>query len=394
MSIRKITADYIFPISSPCISNGVVIVDEDGEIIDLGFREEFGEDDLEYLPGIICPGFVNTHCHLELSHLKGHLESGKGLVEFIKPIASIRKQFNEDQVLQAISDAEEEMLKNGIVAVGDISNDSVSFPQKAKGNLFYHTFIEFYGFKIDEAATLERALALAKSLGEGASYSFVPHAPYSVSTALYDVINQLNAKRKSPLCVHNQESKAEMELFEYGTGAFVDFYQGLGLEDFKNYFPLTEMSSLEWVLNNLKGKQNMILVHNTQTELAHIKLSKKLHKKLYWCLCPNANLYIENQLPNMELFMSKGIKPTIGTDSLGSNHQLSILEEIKTLQSHYPQLSTANLLEWASWNGAKALGIEKDYGSIDIGKKPGLVLIEDLDVEVQFTKLSRAIRLI
>jgi cytosine/adenosine deaminase-related metal-dependent hydrolase len=97
------------------------------------------------------------------------------------------------------------------------------------------------------------------------------------------------------------------------------------------------------------------------------------------CLCPKANLYIENRLPNIPLFVNEGMKLTLGTDSLASNDSLSILEEMKTISKHFPQISFETMLNWATKNGAELLGMEKEIGTIEKEKTPGLNLIKGMD---------------
>jgi hypothetical protein len=144
--MRKISADYIFPIASNPIQNGIITIDDAGTIVEI---EEpgnlpFPSSEIEYYSGIICPGFVNTHCHLELSHLHGKITENDGMTGFIKEIIQKRHGFTKEEIQASIETAEAEMKKNGIVAVGDISNNNSTFLQKLKGNLAYHTFIEVF----------------------------------------------------------------------------------------------------------------------------------------------------------------------------------------------------------------------------------------------------------
>ena len=121
------------------------------------------------------------------------------------------------------------------------------------------------------------------------------------------------------------------------------------------------------------------MVHNTCTNLKDIYFIKRLDRKIHWCFCPNANLYIENILPRIGLFTDKGFNITLGTDSLASNSSLCILSEMRTLQQNFPALSTAQLIEWGTINGARYLGIDDDKGTLEAGKTPGLNLITGLD---------------
>ena len=143
--MRKISADYIYPISSKPIKNGVVHLDEDGTILYVGSKESNNTDDIETFEGIICPGFINTHCHLELSHMRAQVPERLGMAGFIKNIITKRAEFTEKEIEHSILNAEQEMINNGIVAVGDISNNDSTFKQKSKSKLCYHTFIEVFG---------------------------------------------------------------------------------------------------------------------------------------------------------------------------------------------------------------------------------------------------------
>ena len=142
--MKKISADYIFPGNSASIKNGVIVIGDNGEILEVlnPLQHEINWEEVEQHQGIICPGFINTHCHLELSYLKDKLSEHSKLHGFVKEIVAIREQFSYEERKEAIKNAEQEMIANGIVAVGDISNGNTSFHQKAKGNLNYHTFLE------------------------------------------------------------------------------------------------------------------------------------------------------------------------------------------------------------------------------------------------------------
>jgi cytosine/adenosine deaminase-related metal-dependent hydrolase len=135
-------------------------------------------------------------------------------------------------------------------------------------------------------------------------------------------------------------------------------------------------------------------VHNTFADRTTIKKVKK-RKNLFWCLCPNANLYIEDKMPPVDLLIEENCLVVTGTDSLASNSQLSILEELKTMHEYYPWVPLKDLVRWATINGAMALGEEAEYGSIQQGKKPGLLLLQDIDLhKMQLLPGSRITRLI
>ena len=137
--------------------------------------------------------------------------------------------------------------------------------------------------------------------------------------------------------------------------------------------------------------RNLILVHNTFTSASDIQWAEYYSKQLYWCFCPNANLYIENKLPDYKLFLDAKVKIVIGTDSLASNAGLSILDELKTISKHCPQISFEELLTWATKNGAEALQFS-DFGTFEKNKIPGVNLLscvtpENIGDDTSVTKI-------
>ncbi len=372
---KYISADWVFPVSSGPIKNGVIGYFPDGEIGSILTPEsamELGITDIEQYKGVIVPGFVNTHCHLELSHMRNKIAEKTGLPNFIKGILAQRQQ-TESEIIEAMESADQEMFDNGIVAVGDIANLLISKSIKLKSKIYYHTFVEVFGFNRPSKPIIEAGLQLKNDF-KPLKASVVPHAPYSVSSTLFDEII-LITEATDIVSIHNQETDGENELFETGTGSFADFFAELGIAQSEAHH--SGKNAIRYYLPQLPKNVNTLLVHNTMSKKADIDFAKATHQQLYWCLCPNANLYIEGVLPDVDLFREENVKITIGTDSLASNHHLSILGELLTLQEN-KAVPFDELLKWATLNGAEFLGIEGQYGSLEKGKKPGLILL-DLD---------------
>lgn len=378
--MRKLTADIIYPIHQAPIQQGVVVVDDEGQIVQLGQRSEYNVEELEVFEGAIIPGFVNTHCHMELSHMKGKVDTGTSLIPFISGVVS-QREASVATIQQAIEEAEKEMSEAGIVAVGDISNVQDTFMQKSKNNLRYHTFVEFFDFLQPSMTTAEyekyKAVYDSLSLPTGHRKSCVPHAPYSVSPQLFELINQVNQQSDVTISIHNQETPPENQLFLEKKGGFVDFYKGFGLE--LDHFEATQQASIQYALQYMDPNMRTLFVHNTLSTAQDIQAAQTWSSKVYWATCPNANLYIENRLPNYQLFIDNDARMTIGTDSLTSNWQLSVLEEMKTIAKYQSYVPFETLLKWATLNGAEALGFEDSLGSIQKGKTCGLNLLKGLD---------------
>lgn len=371
--MRYITADIIYPISSEPLKNKVIVTDETGLVHDLVDESSLDPGKIERLKGSICPGFVNTHCHLELSYMKGKIPQGKGLHEFIKEVEQLKKP-EDAEVAQAIKDGDEEMYRNGIVAVGDICNTSDTFSLKENSKIYYHNFVEIYAFDETRAdAAFEKGLKLQGQLKDKKRSSITPHAPYSASRKLLKLFTDYAEKNNSLLTMHNQETVDEDVFFTEKKGSILERLNYFGIDT--SNWEAPGISSLQYTLPQLPSENKILLVHNTFTSQDDIHFANKYNKGLYWCFCPSANLYIEAKLPNIHSFVDTDCRITLGTDSYASNISLSILSEIKTLQERFPKMQFGEFLKWGTLNGAAFLGIDDKFGSIEKNKKPGLNLL-------------------
>ena len=376
MTYRKLKADKIFD-GYKLTENTVLIVSKDGIIEDLVDTENAG-DGIEIFTGILCPGFINCHCHLELSHMKGLIPEKTGLVDFVFKVVTERHH-SEEEILQAIEIAESEMLNNGIVAIGDICNNSLTIAQKQKERVLYYNFIEASGWLPSiSKIRFERSAQLLKEFSQLHTPStIVPHAPYSVSQNLWNEIQPFFENRT--VTIHNQETTFEDEFFLNGGGGVTRMYEMMKIDN--THHQPTGKSSLRSYFNKLEKAKNVILVHNTfmkHEDVDYVKLVTQNSKlKTYFCLCVNANKYIENALPPIEMFRKNKCAIVLGTDSLASNWSLNILDEINTIRKSFPLIRLEETLQWATMNGARALDIDDQFGSFERGKRPGVVLINE-----------------
>jgi len=145
-----------------------------------------------------------------------------------------------------------------------------------------------------------------------------------------------------------------------------------------SWFTPTGLSPLESVAGYMPRENPLLLVHNTFSTEKDVDFALSAFDNVFWALCPNANLYIEDALPDVPLLIEKSAQITIGTDSPASNRKLSVLEEIKTISGKFPQIPLAEMLKWSSLNGARFLGIDDRYGSFRKGRQPGINLISGL----------------
>ncbi|WP_158069927.1 amidohydrolase family protein [Cnuella takakiae] len=388
MAVKMYRASRMFD-GQQFLPEGTTVVVKNGTILDL-LAPENAPEEFEMLSGILMPGMVNAHCHLELSHFKNQINEGGGLVHFLLQVVAKRKEgWPLEIITERAKQAVAEMRAAGIVAVGDICNTTDVIGIKKESGLQWRNFVEVLNFS---DATLEPRWAHNRAVLEGhlaaglAASILTPHAPYSVSPATFTALNE--ASEGAIISVHNQETPAENELFESGGGDFLQLYQLTQTQPLGG----TGKSSLQsWLPYFTKG-QTIVLVHNTFTKLEDIQFAqahaRQYGLKLVWCLCPGANKYIEDAVPPLPLLLEEGCTVVLGTDSYSSNWQLSIASEIKLLAEAYPQLPLESLLQAATVNGARALGWTQ-LGRLEKGAAPGLALL-GLDTAGKLTGQARA----
>ena len=373
------TADKIHDGYGWLPDGAAIELSDDGAVIAVHEQPVNGATHFE---GVLAPGFVNVHCHLELSHMKGVADKRMGLIPFLKNIPQYRDTFSEEQKKEARHRAFEEMLANGIVAVGDIANTTYTLDMRAQDKIHFQTFVEALGF--NEAAAHRafgyaeatfNAFAAQQPANKMLRQSIVPHAPYSVSSTLFRLIDA--HQPDAVISIHNQESEEENKFYMRKEGKVRELLHTLGIDD--GQFTPTGKPSLESYMRRLSPMRSYVLVHNTYSDSYDIDCARTYAGETYWCLCPNANLYIESRLPDIDNFIREGVNICIGTDSLASNHALCVLSELATIKKHYPQISWETLLHWGTANGARALQMDDMVGTIKPGLKPGIVLLTGIE---------------
>ena len=379
------------------LKNGYLILNDNNEVVGTGVLD--GEcEDTEFYNGILCPGFTNAHCHVELSHLAGAFEQATGMSGFINQINALRNTVDKQGRIQALEMQMEKMYREGVSAMADISNCDESFACKSKSAMYTRTFLELFGSEPSDAAeVLEGGRNLATVAREyGIDAAITPHSCYTMSPQLLAGAAQEGLK-SGFLSYHSQESDEEEELIVSGTGALADNYKGRGLST----PPVTGKPALLYFIDRLLSfskspvEGNVLLVHNVAIGQESIDYAKKHLANPYFAICPLSNIFIHRALPPLDLMRENGLKICLGTDSLSSNTVLSVVKEIVCLHENFPHISLGEILEWACTNGAQMLGKGDELGSFEPGKKPGVVLLDNIDWEnLKLTEKSTARRLV
>lgn len=372
--MKRFTAAYVYTLSGQPLKNAYVEVADDGTILGVGLcrADEKVED------GIICPGFVNAHCHVELSYMKGLFRKGTGMAGFIDQINELRDTSSYEDKVSALKDAMDAMWAQGVQAMGDISNCADSFPTKASHPLYTRTFLEVFG--ADPAgwnAVMEDVRKLQAQAREwGLDAAPTPHSCYTTSPMLMSASSAAGLE-DGFLSYHSEESAEEEEMMMYGRGPMWDNRVRNGIPT----PPVTGTSSLEYFLSRLKAaglpqpvQGHVLLVHECCLTPEGAAAAKDVLAQPFLAVCPLSNLFIHNMLPPIPVMRESGIPICVGTDSLSSNDQLNMVAELECLQEAFG-LSMQELLTWACLNGARFLGKENVMGTLEPGKKPGIVRI-------------------
>lgn len=395
MGIKRITAStvYVGDGFEP-VSNGYVEYDDsDGTIVCVGQCPE-GEhvDD-----GALVPGFVNAHCHVELSHLHRKFVKGTGMAGFIDQINALRDWAGRDRKQELVKEWMDLMWKRGVSAMADISNDDSSFDIKAVHPLYTRTFLEVFG---SEPEMCDRVMKEVTELNATADVAGIdaaptPHSCYTMSPQLLSA-SAAAGLAKGWLSYHSQESLEEEDLIRYGSGAMYENRKRSGMST----PPVTGGSSLEYFVGRLAEAApapydaHILLVHNVCLSQNDIDAARKVMNNVWWAICPLSNIFIHNALPPVPLMRANGLDIVIGTDSLSSNDDLDMVKEMLCIHENFPEVPMSEILSWACINGARFLSKDDILGSISSGKRPGIVRISNIGADGHLTADSVSERII
>jgi len=390
--MRKIAANLIFD-GFRFRRNAVLTCNGDGTIVGVDDLNRSETPSLEYYSGLITPGFFNMHQHLELAWMHRMIQPNGMLSGFIRDFSLLRQTLpDEMHLLQAMKTLDAIMYKQGVSVVVDIANTESSLPVKVESRIKYFTMIELFDKMGPDADTVfSNGTAMVQHfIDHGLNATLTPHAFYSVSEQMLKMIEEEHAPLRS---IHFLESPDELEMLVNQSGFLYDLLSKTW--DASDLEP-RNISNVMRFIQTMLQQCNVLLVHNTSLPADVLRnLQSQNQENLFFCLCPNSNNFITGCLPNPAMFVENAAQICIGTDSPASNHSLSFVEEMKTLQNNYADISLNSLLRWCTSDAARALGLEDEFGCFKPGSKPGIVLITNVDtVQCRLTEASSTKRLL
>ena len=376
--MRRIASHYA--LINERLERGIVVeVDDHGTITDITRPENLDSvAGVEFFPGILIPGMINAHCHLELSYLRGAIAEATGFAGFAREIGRVRGNYTTEERLNAASAADSSMWHEGVEAVVDIANDDLIMPIKERSKIEYHTLFEFFGLMTQSTETHETTARRYKHSG------VTPHSTYSLQDEVFRTVAERGSE---PISIHFLESDAESALYNR-SGSLWEWYARMGWEcDFLNYGCPTRR-----ITESVPAERPTMLVHGCKATAEDVEMiNEHFRTPATWVLCPESNRYISGLTPPIAMLREMGAQIAIGTDSLASARHLSMVENMRLLGD----IPLAELLTYATLNGAKALGIADKKGSLEVGKQPGLAVISGVNLhEMRLTEDSISTRII
>lgn len=396
MSINRIAAAYIYTLDAgEPIRNGFVEYDDDGTILRTGKCDP--QSDEEILDCAVVPGFVNAHCHVELSHLHTKFRKGTGMAGFIDQINELRDWAGREVKAELVKKWMDKMWADGVSAMADISNDDSSFDVKKDHPMYTRTFLEVFGSEPEMCEGVMSDVTALNKVADAAGIDAAPtpHSCYTMSPQLLSA-SAAAGLESGYLSYHSQESQEEEDLLLSGTGAMYENRKRSGMST----PPVTGESSLKYFIDRLSAAkkapydEHILLVHNVCLSQDDIDAAKKVMNNVYWAICPLSNIFIHDALPPVPLMRKNGLAIALGTDSLSSNDDLDIVKELVCLHANFPEVPMSELLEWACLNGARFLSKDDVLGTLSEGKRPGIVLVRNIDKDGFVTERSYSERLI
>lgn len=377
VSVTVHRARWIVPVTGPVVEDGAVAVDR-GRIMAVGpavevCREFSPGAVIDHGDGALLPGLVNAHCHLEFSALRGRIPPQPDLGSWLEAAMAGFAGLCQEEIVQGIKVGLAELRKCGVVLVAETSNTGLSLPLLAQSPLDFHYFYECLGFDIVQPGPLEDDFdtfgsSLARRLP---NFSAAAHAPYSVSDILFTRVNQWNRRYGRPNAVHLAESIEEVRFLQGGDGYFRGLLHKLNRwrQDYQPpaCTPAAYLDRLDFLGNGT------LAAHGIWLNRCDLEILAR--RRTWVVLCPRSNRHTGAGFPNLAELRGAGVRLALGTDSLASNKDFNLFQEILLLKEHSPDVPFHELLALAADNGARALGRENDFGSLAPGKKAALLFI-------------------
>lgn len=368
--MKLLRAGWLLPVSGGPVRDGAVAV-AGGRIAWVGpwrSPERPAGESVELGHGVLLPGLVNAHCHVELSHLAGAAPGAQGFSAWVAGLVARRAGETREELRAAAATALQALAAAGTVAVGDVSNRLEHldlFEPAGLRAVVFHELLAWDPARAGEVARAADERLAALPARAGVSVRLAAHAPHSVSPALFAALQE----RGGPAAVHLAESPDESRFLRSGDGPWREFLdRRLGPVPFDppGLSPVRYLDSLGVL------RRGLLAVHAAQAGREDCRLLAQRGVRV--ALCPRSNLALGVGLPPVEALLEAGVELCLGSDSLASAPSLDVLDDLRLLRREFPALPVHRLVEMATRDGARALGLD-DLGTLEPGRRAALAFL-------------------
>ena len=375
-------ASWVCPLDQPPIPNGCVTVCQNKIVAVDPFDSAKATRVVDLGNGAIIPGLVNAHTHLEFSDLESPLGvPGIGFTDWIRLVVSGRNETSQRQSkTAAIEQGLKESIGAGVWTIGEIATSPFRLGdyRTAHEQQTIMMFLEQLGQS--ESTLPAQQESLAEFLGQQSEtdpsrlFGASPHAPYSVQPGLLRQICRQSIAKNRPVAMHLAETLAERELLESQTGEFVSLLQDFGAwnpESFRSDFSIAE------IIASLSQASRSLVIHGDYLNDSELDLNALHADRMSVVYCPRTHAFFGHENYPLESLLKRGIRIAVGTDSRASNPDLNLFDELKHVANTFGRLDRSLILEMGTLGGANALGLERDLGSLSVGKRAAMSFVSD-----------------
>ncbi|MBU1647986.1 MAG: amidohydrolase family protein [Proteobacteria bacterium] len=370
-------APWVVPISSPVIRDGAVAV-SNGRILAVGssssIQAQFAGARVKNCQGVLLPGLVNAHIHLELSayHHVPHPSPDETFCDWIRSLLQLRQEggIEPEDMARAARNMLQQQHDAGVLLLLDIGNILPSPPATIASSVQVSFLLELLG---PTAKAEEQVLARIASLSD--SVAATPHAPYSTTPGIMTSLKQRADRLQHIFSLHVAESADEIELLQSGRGCFRSFLEERG--GWENIFPSPGMDgrgAVEYLEQLGLLDANLLCVHCVHVSEKEVQMLAAQGCKV--CLCPGSNRFLGVGVAPLELMLAHHLLPALGTDSIASNEELDLWREMQILREDHPGVAPAAVMAMATLGGAQAMGCEEEFGTLSPGRKAILLNVD------------------
>jgi len=367
---------YVVPADGPVVEDGAVVI-RDGRIAAIGRAADLSTTPvIDYGDAVICPGFVNAHTHLELTHLAGKVPPSPDFVHWLKRLTGMlmAQPATPDNAVEAVRAGIAQSLAAGVTTIGDITRRPPwSRKALAASPIRAVSFGEVIAMGRLRAQLNERleAAASIEHQSDRVRIGISPHAPYTIEPDGLRACGDRARLMNAPLCIHLAETAEEATFTRSRGDRFKEFLQEMGIWD--EGVPQADCSPVELCRATSVLGPRTVIAHGNYLSDGDMMIIAECGSSLAYC--PRTHHAFAHPPHRFGEMLRAGINVCIGTDSLASNPSLSILDELRFLRRRHPDVVAHELLAMGTIRGAVALGYDDEVGSLTVGKAADLVVI-------------------